>query len=90
MDILLQSDGQLYPPRHMSPKEPPKKPKPPPPPAPKPPSPTAGKSGLSMEELLLMGIAFLIIRSSDQPDLPLLLALAYILFDQQFSLKGLF
>lgn len=34
-------------------------------------------------------VAFVVIRSGEKPDLPLLLALAYILFDPHFSLKGL-
>ena len=42
------------------------------------------------EDLLIVGVALLILRNCDRPDLPLLLALAYILFDQQFDLKKLF
>lgn len=94
MDILLQSDGQLYPPRPMErksekPKEPPKKEPPPPLPVPaEPPCPPAAPV-LPWEELLIAAIAFIILKSDDQPDIPLLLALAYVLFDSKFSLKGL-
>ncbi len=92
MDILLQSDGQLYPPRHSERKrEPEPKPKPKPPPCPPPKeAPCTAEKSFSLEELLLIGVAFLVFRSSKEPDLPLLLALAYILFDPQFSLKGIF
>ncbi|MBQ7936465.1 MAG: hypothetical protein IJ407_01690 [Clostridia bacterium] len=101
MDILLQSDGQLYPPRHSERKREPPKPKPPErPPQPKlekppllcpTPEPCASADpSISFEELLLIGVAFIVFRSSKEPDIPLLLALAYILFDHQFSLKGLF
>lgn len=98
MDILLQSDGQLYPPRRTEPKREAPKPKPPEkPPAPKPDPPPCPPSephhptaGISFEELLLIGVAVIVLQSSKEPDLPLLLALAYILFDPQFSLKGLF
>lgn len=87
MDILLQSDGQLYPPRSS---KTPSKPAPPPPP--KPPAPPPEKKpllqGLPWEELLLMAVAYIVIKNSDQPDVPLLLALAYILFDQNFSIKN--
>ncbi len=90
MDVLIHSDGQLYPP----------KPKPPPKPAPPPPSPKPDPHPdphpdrrpfpeLPWEDLLLVGVALLILRNNDKPDLPLLLALAYILFDQQFDLKKL-
>ncbi len=92
MDILLQSDGQLYPPRHAdrrTPKPEPKKEKPAPQPVPGPEKKT-GLTGLPWEEFLLMAVAFIIIKSDDHPDIPLLLALAYILFDQKFSLKDLF
>ncbi|MBQ7034625.1 MAG: hypothetical protein IJN34_02690 [Clostridia bacterium] len=96
MEIQLQSDGQLYPPRHAErPKPPPPKPptpqEPPPPPAPPPPPP--GKEpmpAIPWEDLLLAGVAFLILRSSEKPDIPLLLALAYILFDQQFDFHSFF
>lgn len=94
MDILLQSDGQLYPPRHTERKREPTKPSPTPP-APTPPCKEeapkcpAGQA-ISFEELLLIGVAFIVFRSAKGPDIPLLLALAYILFDPQFSLKGLF
>lgn len=90
MDILLQSDGQLYPPRHTGHKEPPKpKPRPPePPPAPKPSHPAPDR-GIPWEEILIVAIAYIVLKSSDQPDIPLLLALAYILFDQRFSLNDL-
>ncbi len=87
MDILLQSDGQLYPPRRSEPKP---KPKPPPPCPPPKEEPCTQEKTFSLEELLLIGVAFLVFRSSKEPDLPLLLALAYILFDPQFSLKGIF
>lgn len=124
MDILLQSDGQLYPPRHAerrgtaptgTPRHPPPEQKPGPPPAPLPeqkpgppeqkpgpppaPPPAAcpappsvpplASGGLGWEELLILMVAFVVIRSGEKPDLPLLLALAYILFDPHFSLKGL-
>lgn len=84
MDILLQSDGQLYPPKKAAPKPPPPKPKP----SPQEESCAVEKS-LSLEDILLVGIAFVLLRNMEQPDLPLLLALAYILFDRDFSLKGL-
>lgn len=96
MDILLQSDGQLYPPRHTERKREPKpkpkpKPEPPPPPCPAPKAePCPPANTVSFEELLLIGVAFIVFRASKEPDIPLLLALAYILFDPQFSLKGLF
>ena len=32
----------------------------------------------------------MILRSSEKPDIPLLLALAYILFDQQFDFSSFF
>lgn len=94
MDILLQSDGQLYPPRHAGQKTPPKpKPKPelPEPPAvpvPKTPCPVQERA-IPWEEILIVAIAFIVFKSNDKPDIPLLLALAYILFDQQFSLNDL-
>ncbi len=87
MDILLQSDGQLYPPRRneRQPKSPPPpKPEPPPPP---PEEPKFSLRSLPWEEFLLMAVAYILIKNSDQPDIPLLLALAYVLFDQKFSLK---
>lgn len=89
MDILLQSDGQLYPPRRTEPKPPPPK-KPaetPPPPQPPPPPPQARP--IPWEDILLIAVAFAILRNSETPDIPLLIALAYILFDRDFSLKGL-
>lgn len=102
MDILLQSDGQLYPPRHADRKPPkreqkpePPSPEPAPPPPPPPPKPAeppctpAPAPSLPWEELLIAGVAFIVLRSSDKPDIPLLLALAYVLFDSDFSLKGL-
>ena len=86
MDILLQSDGQLYPPRRSEPKPPPKPEKkeavPPPPPPPQ-------ARPIPWEDLLLIAVAFTLLRNSETPDIPLLLALAYILFDRDFSLKGL-
>jgi len=36
-----------------------------------------------------MGVAFLILRGKEKPDIPLLLALAYVLFDRDFSLGSL-
>lgn len=103
MDILLQSDGQLYPPRHAErrppPKpEPPKPPPPkpvPPPPKPKPPAPAPcpppqpAEHENRWEDLLILAVAFIILRSGDKPDIPLLLALAYVLFDSCFSLGNL-
>lgn len=94
MDILLQTDGQLYPPRHADrkpkPRPEPKPQKPEPPlPAP-PPEQKPAVQSLPWEEFLLMAVAYIVIKNSDQPDIPLLLALAYILFDQKFSLKDLF
>ncbi|MBQ8892892.1 MAG: hypothetical protein IJ043_00605 [Clostridia bacterium] len=89
MDILLQSDGQLYPPRPAPPKPKPEpKPEPEQKPAP-PPPPPAEPRALPWEDFLIMAIAFVVIKSSDQPDIPLLLALAYVLFDNGFSLKNL-
>jgi len=89
MDILLQSDGQLYPPRRAEPKPPPpKKPATAPPPPP-PPASTPQAGSIPWEDLLLIVVAFAILRNSETPDVPLLIALAYILFDRDFSLKGL-
>lgn len=82
MEILLQSDGQLYPPKPVVEKKP-ISPMAPPPAA----SPPARH--LPLEELLILGVALIILKSSDRLDLPLLLALAYIFFDHSFSLKGL-
>ncbi len=93
MEIQLQTDGQLYPPRHAERPKPPPPPKPPKPQEPPPPSPPPGKEpapAIPWEDLLLAGVAFLILRSSEKPDIPLLLALAYILFDQQFDFRSLF
>ena len=94
MDILLQSDGQLYPPRPERKKTPAPKPTPPPPPKPEPPCPPpeplpppSSASDRSYDELLLLGIAFLILRSSEKPDIPLLFALAYILFGDRIAPK---
>lgn len=92
MEIQLQSDGQLYPPRHAErpkPPPPPKPPKPQEPPSPPPPC-KVDAPPLPWEDLLLAGVAFLILRSSEKPDIPLLLALAYILFDQQFDFHSFF
>ena len=77
MEIMLQSDGQLYPPK------PPPKPKEPP----CPPPPPKEKQALPLEELLLSGVAYLILKNQEKPDLPLLLALLYILLDPGKSLK---
>ena len=97
MDILLQSDGQLYPPRSEHKKAPLPKPAPPSPPKPNPPpcspqpAPKPTPTGEhSYDELLLLGIAFLILRSTEKPDIPLLLALAYILFGDRLKSGGLF
>lgn len=88
MEVQIRSDGQLYPPRQQEkPKPPPPKPKPPDPPCP-PPHPAPQE--LPWEDLLLIGIALLVLRSKDHPDIPMLLALAYILFDKQFDIKKLF
>ncbi len=91
MDIQLQSDGQLYPPRRSVPKPPPPKKESDPHPKPKEPCPPpkATERDAPWEEFLLIGVAFLLLRNSEHPDLPLLIALAYILFDRDFSLKGL-
>lgn len=84
MEVQIRSDGQLYPPRQQErPKPPPPKPKPPDPPCPAP-------QDLPWEDLLLIGIALLVLRSNRHPDIPMLLALAYILFDRQFDIKHLF
>ena len=72
MEIMLQSDGQLYPPK------PPPKEKPcAPPPPPKEPS------ALPWEDLLLIAVAFIVLKNQEKPDLPLLLALGYILLDRK-------
>lgn len=85
MEVQIRSDGQLYPPRkHETPKPPPPKPKPSEPPCP-PPKPQE----LPWEDLLLIGVALLVLKSKDRPDIPMLLALAYILFDRQFDIKKL-
>lgn len=89
MEVQIRSDGQLYPSRSAEKPKPPPPPKPAPPPAPLPPPPPK-PSELPWEDLLLIGVAILVLRSSDKPDIPLLLALAYILFDRQFDLHKLF
>lgn len=87
MEVQIRSDGQLYPPRPIDkPKPPPPKPKPPDPPCP-PPKPAP--QDLPWEDLLLIGVALLVLRNGER-DLPLILALAYILFDRQFDIKKLF
>ncbi len=86
MEIHLQSDGQLYPPKPSKPKS---KPKPEPPQSPCLPATTTPKKQGDWEDLLLLAIMFIIFRSKDQPDLFLLAALAYVLFDSCFSLKNL-
>ena len=83
MEIQLQTDGQLYPQRPAPPKP---QPKPPPPPPPQPPP---AEPSVPWEELLLGLVAFVVFKSSEKPDLPLLLALAYVLFDSRFHLKDL-
>ena len=84
MEIRIQSDGQLY-----GQKSPPKElpPKPPPPPAC--PSPAPKSEGAEWEELLLIAVGFMVLKGGERADIPLLLALAYILFDSCFSLKKL-
>ena len=82
MEVQIKSDGQLYPPRPID------KPKPPPKPKPEPPCPPKPQE-LPWEDLLLIGVALLVLRNSER-DLPLILALAYILFDRQFDIKKLF
>ena len=77
MEIRIQSDGQLYPPK--SPSKPPK-------PAPSAPSP---KEGGDWEDLLLVAVGLMILKGGEKADIPLLLALAYVLFDSCFSLKKL-
>ena len=87
MEVQIRSDGQLYPPRPTDkPKPPPPKPKPPDSPCP-PPKPMPQE--LPWEDLLLIGVALLVLRNGER-DLPLILALAYILFDRQFDIKKLF
>lgn len=89
MDLFIHSDGQLHQPRPKpTPKPPPPSPSPhaqPPPPPPKP-----APQPLPWEDLLVLGILLLVLMNNDKPDLPLVLALCYILFDQQFDLKKLF
>lgn len=96
MEIHLQSDGQLYPPKPAP--KPPKPPKPPEPkPEPEPPCPPAPcvptappeQNQGSWEDFLLIAVIFVVLRSKSQPDLMLLAALAYILFDSCFSFKNL-
>ena len=90
MDVQIKSDGQLYPPRPIDKPKPPK-PKPEsscPPKPPDPPCPPKPQE-LPLEDLLLIGVALLVLRNSER-DLPLILALAYILFDRQFDIKKLF
>ena len=72
MEIMLQSDGQLYPPKPST-KE---KPCAPPPPPKAPPA-------LPWEDLLLIVVAFIVLKNQEKPDLPLLLALGYILLDRK-------
>ena len=83
MDILLQSDGQLYPPKRQE-----RRPAPPPPPKPKP-EPTPSAPPIPWEERVLAAVAYVLIKNSDKPDIPLLLALAYVFFDQKFPLNFL-
>lgn len=85
MEIHLQSDGQLYPPAKPKPKPKPK-PEPTLPPCPK--EPIDLNKSAEWEDLLLIAVIFIIFRSKGQPDLFLLAALAYILFDSCFSLKN--
>ncbi len=88
MEIHLQSDGQLYPPK--PPAKPKQKPKPEPPKEPcPPPAPLPQKKPAEWEDFLLLAVMFIIFRSKEEPDLFLLAALAYILFDSCFSLKNL-
>lgn len=87
MDIRIQSDGLLYPPKS-------EKKHPLPPPAPKSPQPPLSKQpspqeSLQWEDLLLLAVGFMVLKGQEKPDIPLLLALAYILFDSCFSLKKL-
>lgn len=89
MEIRIQSDGQLYPPkaekRRPLPPPLPKEPPPLPPPCDEP----DPKEGLQWEDLLLLAVGFMVIKGQEKIDIPLLLALAYILFDSCFSLKKL-
>ncbi len=86
MEVQIRSDGQLYPPRQQEkPKPPPPKPAPPEPPCP----PHSAPQEPPWEDLLLVGIALLVLRGKNRPDIPMLLALAYILFDRQFDIKKL-
>ena len=89
---MIHSDGQLYP------QKPPPKPPHRPEPQPTPPSQAPKKDRrpephrppeLPWEDLLIIGVALVLLQNNDRPDLPLLLALAYILFDHQFDLKKL-
>lgn len=90
MEIRIQSDGQLY-----AQKKEPKRPlAPPAPKADEPPKELCPKDapaeeGLQWEDLLLIAVGFLILKGCEKADIPLLLALAYILFDSCFSLKKL-
>lgn len=90
MEIRIQSDGQLYPPKKEAkrplPPPPPKKPDPPKELCPKEEPP---KEGLQWEDLLLVAVGLMVIKGQEKIDIPLLLALAYILFDSCFSLKKL-
>ena len=81
MEIQLQTDGQLHPPKNTPPKPKTEKKPPPPPPLQEP--------TLPWEELLLALVIFIVLKGDEKPDLPLLLALAYILFDSKFNLKSL-
>ncbi|MBQ7096417.1 MAG: hypothetical protein IJN80_08245 [Clostridia bacterium] len=84
MEIHIQSDGQLYSPQKKSPA--PAKPVPKEEPAP-PIMPQEEEN--HWEDFLLLAIGFVLLRGKEGPDIPLLLALAYILFDSCFSLDKL-
>lgn len=86
MDIHIQSDGQLYNHRHREPQMPP-----PPPPKKEPPKepPCPKEQENHWEDFLLIAIGFILLRDKNHTDIPLLLALAYVLFDSCFSLEKL-
>lgn len=84
MEIHIQSDGQLYPPQKKDPPHPKPIAKEEPAPQIKP-----QESENHWEDFLLLAIGFVLLRGKEGPDIPLLLALAYILFDSCFSLDKL-
>lgn len=79
MEIHIQSDGQLYPPKKLPQKSPP----------PPPQKALPKEEENHWEDFLLIAVGVVLLWGKEGPDIPLLLALAYILFDKHFSLEKL-